>query len=98
MEEGIHGEILDKGSYLYRLFLDLLLVQIRDVRLLNIEHLMRKFVYNHFDCLDGHDVSRGKKGNVLYIDGANGYEAQVMDMMGAEGYGDLLQFQSTWPL
>ncbi|PWA72171.1 Myc-type, basic helix-loop-helix (bHLH) domain-containing protein [Artemisia annua] len=32
------------------------------------------------------------------IKGANGYEAQVMDRMGAEGYGDLLQFQPTWPL
>lgn len=32
------------------------------------------------------------------IKGANGYEAQVMDRMGAEGYGDLLQFQSSWPL
>ncbi|KAI3825016.1 hypothetical protein L1987_06491 [Smallanthus sonchifolius] len=31
-------------------------------------------------------------------DQANGYEAQVMDTMGGEGYGNLLQFQSTWPL
>ncbi|KAI3729466.1 hypothetical protein L6452_18126 [Arctium lappa] len=28
----------------------------------------------------------------------NGYEAQVMDRMGGEGYGELPQFQSTWPL
>ncbi|CAI9276064.1 unnamed protein product [Lactuca saligna] len=30
--------------------------------------------------------------------GVNGYEAQVMDRMGGEGYGDLAQFQSIWPL
>ncbi|XP_076929981.1 transcription factor BEE 1-like [Bidens hawaiensis] len=31
-------------------------------------------------------------------DQAYGYEAQVMDTTGAEGYGSLQQFQSTWPL
>ncbi|KAI3717478.1 hypothetical protein L1987_69117 [Smallanthus sonchifolius] len=31
-------------------------------------------------------------------DQANGYEAQVMDTMGGEGYENLLQFQSAWPL
>ncbi|KAL4569344.1 hypothetical protein LXL04_024980 [Taraxacum kok-saghyz] len=30
--------------------------------------------------------------------GVNGYEAQVMDRIGGEGYGDLAQFQSIWPL
>ncbi|XP_023756098.1 transcription factor bHLH75 [Lactuca sativa] len=30
--------------------------------------------------------------------GVNGYEAQVMDRMGGEGYGDLAQFQSIWPI